>query len=427
MQTPIPSRAPTLIEHPATEAQDSSRRWVQLAIGLVCMMAISSPQYVWALLTRPMAARLGATLAELQVTFSILIVLQTFLAPVQGFLVERFGPKRLLSLGAILTGGSWVLAASADTLASLYLTYGVLGGIGTGIIYIGVIGLMVKWFPDKRGLATGLVAAGYGIGAVLTTFPISISLAASGYQHTLVVYGLAFGVVGLVAALALKSPGEGIVQGTQDRPARLEARDVSPARMLRTPIFWLLFLMMTMMSTSGLMVISQMGAFARDFGVADVSVLGLAALPLALTLDRITNGLTRPFFGWVSDRIGRENTMFIAFALEGFAMTAWLLAKDDAVLFVLLSGLVFFGWGEIFSLFPSTLTDTFGPRHATTNYGFLYMAQGVGSIFGGPLAALLYQRTGTWTSVFVAVIAMNFATALLALAVLKPARKRYLL
>jgi MFS transporter, OFA family, oxalate/formate antiporter len=224
----------------------------------------------------------------------------------------------------------------------------------------------------------------------------------------------------------LKIPPNGPRAGRENRPAHLTARDMAPGSMLRTPIFWLLFLMMTMMSTSGLMVISQMGAFARDFGVAEVAILGLAALPLALTLDRVTNGLTRPFFGWVSDRIGRENTMFIAFALEGVAMTAWLLTRDNAVLFVLLSGLVFFGWGEIFSLFPSTLTDTFGPRHATTNYGFLYMAQGVGSILGGPLAALLYQKTGTWTTVFTVVISMNFATAVLALAVLKPARRRYL-
>jgi oxalate/formate antiporter len=319
-----------------------------------------------------------------------------------------------------------VLAANVENVVSLYLTYGLFGGIGTGIIYIGVIGLMVKWFPDKRGLATGLVAAGYGMGAVLTTFPISNSLTASGYQHTLVVYGLAIGIVGLVAALALQRPPTGYAPRGEKAPAIRNARDVTPGRMLRTPLFWLLFIMMAMMSTSGLMVISQMGAFARDFGVADVLVLGLAALPLALTLDRITNGLTRPFFGWLSDRIGRENTMFIAFALEGVAMTAWLLTRDNAVLFVLLSGLVFFGWGEIFSLFPSTLTDTFGARHAGTNYGFLYMAQGVGSILGGPLAALLYQKTGTWTTVFAVVIAMNFATAALALAVLKPARKRYL-
>jgi MFS transporter, OFA family, oxalate/formate antiporter len=401
-----------------------STRWVQLVFGLVCMMAISSPQYVWTLFTKPISAKLGVSLAELQVTFSLLIVLQTFLSPLQGFLADRFGPKRLLAVGTVLTGASWVLAARAESLLALYLTYGLFGGIGTGIVYIGVIGLMVKWFPDKRGLATGLVAAGYGMGAMLTTFPIAGSLAAWGYEWTLTVFGWIIGVIGLLAAQALKPPPEDpTASGAAFRASTV--RNVAPGAMLRTPIFWLLFGMMTMMSTSGLMVISQMAAFAKDFGVAQATVMGFSALPLALTLDRLTNGLTRPFFGWLSDRIGREHTMFIAFMLEGVAMTAWLLTRDNAVLFVLLSGLVFFGWGEIFSLFPSTLTDTFGTRHATTNYGFLYMAQGVGSILGGPLAALLYQGTGTWITVFAVVIAMNFATALLALVALRPARRRY--
>jgi len=211
-----------------------------------------------------------------------------------------------------------------------------------------------------------------------------------------------------------------------DRVKRESLRHFAPGEMLRTPIFWLMFLMMTMMSTSGLMVISQMGAFTRDFGMASATVLGLAVLPLALSIDRITNGLTRPFFGWVSDRIGRENTMSIAFALEGIAMALWLLMRHNPVLFVLLSGIVFFGWGEIFSLFPSTLTDTYGTRHATTNYGFLYMAQGVGSVLGGPLAALLHARTQSWIPVFEVMIAMNIVTAVLAQFVLKPMRRRWL-
>jgi MFS family permease len=187
-----------------------------------------------------------------------------------------------------------------------------------------------------------------------------------------------------------------------------------------------MFLMMTMMSTSGLMVISQMASFAKDFGITAVTVFGMAALPLALTIDRFTNGLTRPFFGWVSDRYGRENTMALAFIMEGIAMTLWLYTRDNAVLFVLLSGVVFFGWGEIFSLFPSTLTDTFGAKNATTNYGFLYMAQGVGSVFGGPLAALLHQHTGSWTTVFAVVISMDIITGLLAWFALKPMRRRWL-
>ena len=196
--------------------------------------------------------------------------------------------------------------------------------------------------------------------------------------------------------------------------------------MLRTPIFWLMFVMMTMMSTAGLMVTSQMAAFTRDFGMANALVFGLPLLPLALSIDRITNGLTRPFFGWLSDQIGRENTMVIAFTLEGTAMTLWLFTRSHPALFVIMSGVVLFGWGEIFSLFPSTLTDTYGTRHATTNYGFLYMAQGVGSVLGGPVAALLHDAYGSWMPVFGIIIAMNFATALLAGLVLKPMRQRWL-
>lgn len=271
---------------------------------------------------------------------------------------------------------------------------------------------MVKWFPDKRGFATGLVAAGYGMGAIVTTFPISASLASAGYQQVMPTFGLIIGTVGLVAAQALKRPPADWM--AEHRPAPTAKADTSPRQMLKTPVFWLMFPMMTMMSTSGLMVISQMGSFAKDFGVTGAMVFGMAALPLALTIDRFTNGLTRPFFGWVSDRIGRENTMTVAFGLEGLAMIIWLATRDNALLFVLMSGVVFFGWGGIFSLFPSTLTDTFGARDATTNYGFLYMAQGVGSVFGGSLAALLHERTGSWIPVFEVVIAMDLITALLA-------------
>ena len=257
---------------------------------------------------------------------------------------------------------------------------------------------MVRWFPDRRGLATGFVAAGYGFGAILTTFPIDTMMKASGYQHTLVVFGIILGLVGVAAALALRMPTSADV--LPPPPAQASQRRNAPQQMLRTPMFWLMFVMMTMMSTGGLMVISQFAAFSRDFGVANVVVFGLAALPLALTVDRFTNGLTRPFFGWVSDHIGRENTMAIAFLMEAAAVTLMVLFRDNALVFVLLSGVVFFGWGEIFSLFPSTLTDTFGAKYATTNYGLLYIAQGIGSILGGPLAALLREQTGSWLPVF---------------------------
>jgi oxalate/formate antiporter len=413
----------------ADKAPPDTSRWVQLLLGVIAMMAISSPQYVWTLFTGPLNAKLGTTLAEIQVTFSLLIVLQTFFSPFQAYLVDRFGPKLLISIGAIMSGGSWVLAAQASSLTALYVTYGVIGGFGTGIIYVGIIGLMVRWFPDRRGLATGLAAAGYGFGAFFTSFPIDSMIKSSGYAHTLVVWGVIQGAIGVAAALGLRVPPEGYRPTGFDPDivhTELQSRrSYSPREMLQNPIFYLLFIMMAMMSTSGLMVVSNVGPFAKEYNVAQVLVMGMAALPLSLTLSRVTNGLTRPFFGWVSDHIGREATMALAFSLEAVAILVLFAFLDDPAMFVVLTGLVFFGWGEIFSLFPSTLTDTFGPKFAATNYGFLYIAQGVGSILGGPAAAFLKQTTGSWTVVFMLVACLDALTAVLAITVLKTMRRRH--
>ena len=356
-----------------------------------------------------------------------LIVLQTWLSPA-GVSGRQAGGRNCRSASA-RRGAGWIASSSITSPRGLYATYGLLCGIGTGIVYIGIVGLMVKWFPDRRGLATGVVAAGYGFGAILTTFPIDGMPKASGYQHTLFIFGSVFAAVGVVGALALRAPQEGEVAPPPGTAAG--AGSATPREMLRSPVFWLMFVMMSMMSTGGLMVITQFTSFAKAFGIdgnTSVTILGatMAAIPVALTFDRITNGLTRPFFGWVSDHIGRENTMGIAFILEGIAIYMMLQYRTDPFMLIVLSGLVFFGWGEIFSLFPSTLTDTFGTQYATTNYGFLYMAQGIGSILGAPVAAMIFERTGSWMPVFALVIGMDILTGLLALFVLKPMRRRRL-
>jgi MFS transporter, OFA family, oxalate/formate antiporter len=411
------------------QSKSQSNRWIQLLLGLVAMMAISSPQYVWTLFTGPLSQKLGTTLTEIQVTFSLLIVLQTFFSPFQAYLVDRFGPKLLISVGAIMSGGSWMLSSYANSLAALYISYGVIGGFGTGIIYVGIIGLVVRWFPDRRGLATGLAAAGYGFGAFFTSFPIDNMIKSSGYERTLLIWGIIQAAIGVVAALGLRVPPEGYrPAGFDPETVKLEMqsrRSYSPKEMLQSPVFYLLFIMMAMMSTSGLMVVSNVGPFATEYKVAQVLVFGVAALPLSLTLSRVTNGLTRPFFGWISDRIGRESTMALAFSLEAIAIVVLFAFIDNPAMFVVLTGLVFFGWGEIFSLFPSTLTDTFGPKFAATNYGFLYIAQGVGSIFGGPAAALLKEQTGSWTTVFILVACLDALTALAAITLLKRMRRRH--
>jgi MFS transporter, OFA family, oxalate/formate antiporter len=406
-------------------------RWFQLLLGFIVMMTISSPQYVWTLFVPSFEKTTGGILSEVQWTITILIVLQTWLSPAQGYLIDKFGPKLLIGLGAVMSGAGWIASAYITSTWGLYATYGLLCGVGTGIVYIGIIGLMVRWFPERRGFATGVVAAGYGFGAILTTFPIDSMMKAAGYQHTLIVFGTIFAVVGLIGALLLRAPRQGEVTSQPVLSGSVGTRSYAPGEMLKTPVFWLMFVMMSMMSTGGLMVTTQFTSFAKSFGIdanTTVTLLGftLAAIPMALTFDRITNGLTRPFFGWVSDHIGRENTMAIAFILEGLAIYLLLQYRTDPFMLIVLSGLVFFAWGEIFSLFPATLTDTFGTQYATTNYGFLYMAQGVGSILGAPVAAKIFEGTGSWIPVFGLVIGMDILTGLLALFVLKSARRRLL-
>lgn len=395
-------------------------KWRQMIAGLVCMGAISSPQYVWTLFTPVLKTDFSTSSAALQITFSLLIVLQTLFSPIQGWIARHVSPRTLIMAGIVLTGLSWVASAQVHSLTMLYLTYGGLGGVGTGIVYVGVVSLLMQWFPKNRGMAAGAAAAGYGMGAMLTTFPISHLLAATDWRNTMMVFGVIMAVVGVVAACFLKVP-ESV--STPDAP---EATGYLTSYVVRTPLFWLMFFMMATMATSGLMVTSQLAQIGTDFGVAHLTILGMAALPLAMTLDRIANGVTRPLFGWVSDHLGREQTMAFAFSLEALALTCWLALANHPVAFVLLSGIVFLGWGEIFSLFPATLTDTFGTRDASRNYGLLYMAQGVGAVFGGPLAAWLHQASGNWHMVFALAIGGDLLTAFLALAVLRPMRRRFM-
>jgi OFA family oxalate/formate antiporter-like MFS transporter len=406
-------------------------RWIQLIAGIVAMMAIANLQYAWTLFTKPMQSHLHVSLAAIQGIFSLFILLETWLVPFEGYMVDRIGPRLMLGVGAILVGLSWIFAGQAETLRSLYFWY-CLGGVGAGIVYGGVIGNALKWFPDHRGLCVGLSAGAYGIGTALTVAPIDKMIKASGYQHTLVFWGIVQGVVVLAAALFLaRPPANWTPPNWKEKEAKIKQRvrssavDMTPWQMLRQPSFYVIYLMMTMLSFGGLVVTAQLNPMAVSYHVDKVIVgFGMTALVMAITIDRYLNGLTRPFWGWVSDHIGRENTMFVAFSLEAVAVFALLQLISHPVWFIVLSGLCFFAWGEIFSLFPSITGDLFGKTWATTNYGIVYTSKGMGAIFAGFGAAWLFEKTGSWTKVFWAMIACDLIAAFLALFWLKPVAAR---
>ena len=403
-------------------------RWLQLIVGIVGMVAIANLQYGWTLFVSPIDNQFHWGKAAIQVAFSLFVLAETWLVPLEAYFVDRYGPRVIVAVGGILVGLAWIINSDADSLTMLYAG-GIIGGIGAGIVYGTASGAALKWFPDRRGLAAGLTAAGFGAGSALTIIPIANQIKASGYESAFLTWGILQGAVVLVCALLMRAPQKEDLAEITVAIDSQTTRDFTPAQMLKTPAFYLLYVMMTMLAMGGLMATAQLGPIAKDFKVADTSVslfgLTMAALPFALSLDRILNGVTRPFFGWVSDHIGRENTMFIAFGLEGIAIFLLITFAHIPVLFVIFSGLTFFGWGEIYSLFPATCGDLFGKKFATTNYGLLYTAKGTASLLV-PIGSLIAGRTGNWYPIFILAIAFDWIGALLALFVLKPLRTHWL-
>jgi OFA family oxalate/formate antiporter-like MFS transporter len=390
------------------------------------MVMIANLQYGWTLFVNPIDQKYHWGRAAIQVAFTIFVLTETWLVPVEGYLIDRFGPKLMIAGSGILVAIAWVLNSYADSLPMLYLA-AALGGIGAGVVYGGSVGNALKWFPDRRGLAAGLTAAGFGAGSALTIIPIANVIQSSGYQSAFLWFGLAQGIVVLLVGLLLRAPEPGEVPASASAAVQQSRRDYQWHETIRTPVFWVMYAMFVMVGTGGLMATAQLAPIASDFKVANVpvSILGLTlpALTFALSLDRILNGLCRPFFGWVSDNIGRENTMFIAFLLEGIGIYALLSFANNPLMFVILSGLVFFAWGEIYSLFPATCTDIYGKKFATTNYGLLYTAKGTASLLV-PLGNVLMSATGNWTAVFIIAAALNIIAAIMAPTVLRPLRLR---
>ena len=407
-------------------------RWWQLVAAIIAMMAIANLQYAWTLFTTPLTQSLSASLAAVQVAFAAFVLAETWLVPFEGALVDVFGPRAIIIVGGILVGLGWIGSGLTHSLWGLYVSYAI-GGIGAGAVYGACIGHSLKWFPDHRGLCAGAVAGAYGIGTAVTVAPIARMISASGYAHTFVVWGFIQGIVVMLMGLFIVRPPEGwMPEGwTAEKEAAIRARintsvaDMTPKQMAHQGSFWAIYLMMTLMAFTGLVVTAQLKPIAVFYKVDKVVVaFGMTALILAIQLDRILNGLTRPFWGWVSDHIGRENTMFIAFGLQSLTIIVLLQFIHHPIWFIVLSGLAFFSWGEIFSLFPSVTGDLFGKKYATTNYGIVYTAKGLASIFAGPVAALARQAAGSWVPVLWAMVLCSAVDAILALVLLKPLAKR---
>jgi MFS transporter, OFA family, oxalate/formate antiporter len=413
---------------PTDQRTRSTRgRWWQLVIGIICMSMIANLQYGWTLFVTPIDERHHWGRAAIQVAFTLFVLTETWLVPVEGYLVDRFGPRVVVVGASVLVGLSWIVNSLAVSLPMLYLG-AVIGGIGAGGVYGTCVGNALKWFPDKRGLAAGLTAMGFGAGSALTVIPIAAMIKGDGYEATFLRFGIAQGLVVFFLGWFLRQPGSGFAVAAKPgaRPAPV-LREYSPVEMVRTPAFWVMYAMFVMMATGGLVATAQLTPIAKDFQIADIPVslvgLTLPALTFALSIDRIMNGVSRSFFGWISDHLGRENTMFLAFVIEGISILLLSQFGRNPTGFVLITALVYLAWGEIYSLFPATCGDTYGRKFAASNAGLLYTAKGTASLII-PYTSIIAASGGGWRAVFVAASGLNFVAAGMALLLLKPLRAR---
>jgi OFA family oxalate/formate antiporter-like MFS transporter len=404
-------------------------RWVQLVIGIICMAMVANLQYGWTLFVNPMNERFGWTKAAIQVAFTIFVLCETWLVPVEGYLMDRFGPRPVVLVGGILAGLSWVMNSYATSLPFLYFS-AVVGGVGAGAVYGTCVGNALKWFPDKRGLAAGLTAAGFGAGAALTVIPIANMVKSGGYDRAFFDFGLIQGIVVVVLSLFLiRPPTANLVTAVKGAVNPQSRRNFAPHEMLKTPVFWLLYVCMVLVASGGLLAAAEIAPIAKDYGVDKIPVWYFGAmLPLltvALSIDSLVNGLTRPLTGFISDHLGRENTMVLVFIVEGVAIWGLMKFGGSAAGFLIFAPMIFLGYGEIFSLFPAAAGDSFGVKYAATNNGLLYTAKGTASLLI-PLAAVLRHSAGGWVPVLWLAGSLPIIAAILAKWVLSPMRRRML-
>jgi OFA family oxalate/formate antiporter-like MFS transporter len=405
----------------ATAKSPFANPWIQLIIGVICMAAVANLQYGWTLFVNPIDAKFHWGRAAIQVAFSLFVLLETWLIPIEGYMVDRFGPRYVVIVGGILVAIAWVMNSVASSLPVLYFAAAI-GGIGTGCVYGTCVGNALKWFPGRRGLAAGITASGFGAGAAITIGPIRTMIEASGYQQAFMTFGLIQGGIVFVLGWMLLAPPSSVVAAVV-KPNQT-AHGYTPGDVLKSPVFYVMYFMFVLIASGGLTMAASMAPIADDMKISKIPVdlfgMVMPALGFALFLNRIFDGVGRPFFGWLSDQIGREYTMALAFSIGAIALFTLSQSGRNPVLFVLVTALYFGVYGEIFSLFPATQGDTFGSKYAAANNGMLYTAKGAGSLLV-PVAALIAKNYG-WSVVFTIFVAGNLIAALMALFVLKPMR-----
>jgi MFS transporter, OFA family, oxalate/formate antiporter len=407
---------------PMTSQSFTATRWTQLVLGIICMASVANLQYAWTLFVLPIEKTFGWSKAEIQIAFTIFVAFETWLVPVEGWIVDRIGPRVMIVVGGIAAFIAWFIDSGASHLWEFYVA-GAIAGLGAGAVYGTAVGNALKWFPDKRGLCGGLTAAGFGAGVAITIAPIRAMITSSGYAHTFLVFSIILGGIVVICSAFVRAPRAEEMPPMDKIKTRQGTVEATPLQALSSPIFWTMYAMFFLVAAGGLMSTAQLDPIAHQRHIANsvVTLFGMTApaVVMALQFHSITNGVGRPLNGWISDHIGRANMMCIAFAIEAVCLAAFGFWGTTPISFIVTDALVFLFWGDIFSLFAAATGDAFGRRYVTVNYGLMYTAKGLAAI-GVPLGNLLTKHTGDWHATYTVACLMNVVAVLLGFFILRP-------
>lgn len=389
-------------------------RWVRLWSAFVGMVMIGNLQYAWTLFAQPMVkahTQQHWHLSDVQWGFGLFIAAGTWTMPFVARFIDKSGPRLFMALSGLLCAVGWGSLGHIGTLTSFYFLY-CLAGIGVACVYACGVSMAVKWFPDRRGVASGIITAGYGMGAAAFNPLFDHLIKTIGYSDTFLWTGISHGILIVLAGLVLVNPPADYSVRAAAVKAKVRRHDLdfTSSEMLRTPQFYFLFMAMLSMAIGGLMVTAQLKPVATNFKVGD------AALTVALVLTPLANGFARILWGTISDYLGREWAMFTAFLLQAvFLLAVTTLGRTGDAIWVALMVMVFLTWGELYVLFPAVLADLYGSKNSALNYSFLYSAKGFASLLGGGIAASLFEKTGTWNYAFYGSAALALLSALMSL------------
>jgi MFS transporter, OFA family, oxalate/formate antiporter len=408
------------------EAKSAVPRWVPLIGGMLGSTTIGLLLYAFSVFIKPLNAEFGWNRTEISMAYGLCVLVLALTSFLSGRMSDRYGPRKVVLFGAIILAIGFVTSGLIHSKWELYLTYGLIAGIGGGFVYLPPIATTPKWWPDRRSLATGFAVVGLGLGSFIMA-PLATKIMDSpalGWRYAFIYVGIAMGIMGVISSLCLSNPpknwkpaGWNLPLPLAGTPAVARTRDFTFGETIRTPQFWMLYVAYFCGSFAGLMVIGHIAGHGRDSGLTAMQAAA------AVMTFAIFNAATRIIIGYLADKIGAMVSLTTILSLQVIAMALLFPAGKDVVFLVIVAALLGWNFGGMFTLFPSTCLQYYGATSQGSNYGLLFTSFGLAGLCGPLVGGMLKDYSGSYHAPFLVGAAVDVIGVLMLFLVKQPVKK----